>query len=73
MTESELLNAVTEVIMMQMNKGDVSDSIISFQLTQSYERRIGEEMILDKINKIFDEAARDREDFEASYVDLGRQ
>lgn len=59
--------------MMQMNKGDVSDSINSFQLTQSYERRIGEEMILDKINKIFDEAARDREDFEASYVDLGRQ
>jgi hypothetical protein len=73
LTESELLNAVTEVIMMQMNKGDVSDSINSFQLTQSYERRIGEEMILDKINKIFDEAARDREDFEASYVDLGRQ
>jgi hypothetical protein len=59
--------------MMQMNKGDVSESINSFQLTQSYERRIGEEMILDKINKIFDEAARDREDFEASYVDLGRQ
>jgi len=73
LTESELLNAVTEVIMMQMNKGDVSESINSFQLTQSYERRIGEEMILDKINKIFDEAARDREDFEASYVDLGRQ
>ena len=59
--------------MMQMNKGDVSESINSFQLTQSYERRIGEEMILDKINKIFGEAARDREDFEASYVDLGRQ
>ncbi len=59
--------------MMQMNKGDVSESINSFQLTQSFERRIGEEMILDKINKIFDEAARDREDFEASYVDLGRQ
>jgi hypothetical protein len=73
LTESELLNAVTEVIMMQMNKGDVSESINSFQLTQSFERRIGEEMILDKINKIFDEAARDREDFEASYVDLGRQ
>ena len=44
----------------------------SFQLTQSYERRIGEDMILEKINKIFDEAARDREDFEASYIDLGR-
>ena len=55
-----------------MNGLDVSDSIASFQLTQSYERRIGEDMILEKINKIFDEAARDREDFEASYIVLGR-
>jgi hypothetical protein len=55
-----------------MNGRDVSDSIASFQLTQSYERRIGEDMILEKINQIFDEAARDREDFEASYIDLGR-
>jgi len=52
-----MLNAVTEVIMAQMNGRDVSDSITSFQLTQSYERRIGEDMILEKINKIFDEVA----------------
>jgi hypothetical protein len=55
-----------------MNGFDVSDSIASFQVTQSYERRIGEDMIIQKINKIFDEAARDREDFEASYIDLDR-
>jgi hypothetical protein len=28
------------------------------------EKRIGEDMILDKINKIFDEVAKDRDDFE---------
>ena len=69
LTESELLNVVTEVIMQQMNRGDVSESMASFQLTQSVERRIGEEMIIEKINRIFDEAARDRDEFEASYVE----
>jgi len=29
-------------------------------------------MIIEKINRIFDEAARDREDFEASYVELAK-
>lgn len=28
------------------------------------EIKIGEDMILDKINKIFDEVAKDRDDFE---------
>jgi hypothetical protein len=37
------------------------------------ERRIGEDMILDKINRIFDEVAKDRDDFESSYVDLGQK
>ena len=37
------------------------------------ERRIGEDMILDKINRIFDEVANDRDDFESSYVDLGQK
>lgn len=30
-------------------------------------RRIGEDMIVDKINKIFDEAQRDHREFEDSY------
>lgn len=33
-------------------------------------RRIGEEMILEKINKIFDEAQKDNKEFEDSYQSL---
>lgn len=33
----------------------------------SLKRKIGEEMILEKINKIFDEVAKDRDEFEDSY------
>ena len=34
------------------------------------ERQIGEDLIVDKINKIFEEVAQDRVDFEESYVSL---
>ncbi len=34
------------------------------------EMQIGEDLIVDKINQIFDEVARDREDFEESYMSL---
>jgi hypothetical protein len=30
-------------------------------------RRFGEEMVIEKINKIFDEAKNDKEEFEESY------
>ena len=33
----------------------------------SLKRKVGEEMILEKINKIFDEVAKDRDQFETSY------
>ena len=60
-----------------MNRVDVSESIASLSnyqnLNQSMERKIGEEMILEKINKIFDEVAKDRDDFESSYVELSNK
>lgn len=58
--------------MAQMGKADVNESIQSFQVTQSLERRIGEDLIVEKINKIFDEVAKDRQDFESGYVDLSK-
>lgn len=62
--------------MKEMNRCEVGDSMASMNnqfLSQSMERRIGEDMILDKINRIFDEVAKDRDDFESSYVDLGQK
>jgi hypothetical protein len=37
------------------------------------ERRIGEEVFAEKINKIFDELAKDQEEFSSSYVDLSQK
>ena len=34
------------------------------------EHQLGEDLIVDKINQIFDEVARDRHDFEESYMSL---
>ena len=34
------------------------------------EHQIGEELIIQKINQIFDEVAQDRQDFEESYMSL---
>jgi hypothetical protein len=73
LTESEILGAVTDVIMAQMGRGDVAESIASFQLNQSMERRIGEDLVLEKINKIFDEVAKDREQFESGFIDLSQK
>ena len=33
-------------------------------------RRFGEEMVIDKINKIFDEAKDDKDEFDGSYQSL---
>lgn len=33
------------------------------------ERKIGEDMILEKINKIFDEVANDRDEFDKSFAE----
>ena len=33
-------------------------------------RKIGEDLIMEKINKIFDEVAGDRQDFEESYISI---
>lgn len=54
---------------MEMGRGDVGESLQSLKLNQSMERRVGEELIIDKINKIFDEVAKDRDEFESTYVD----
>ena len=49
------------------NQGDVDVSISQTSMSMSLKRKIGEEMILEKINKIFDEVAKDRDEFEDSY------
>ena len=33
-------------------------------------RKIGEDLIMEKINKIFDEVGGDRQDFEESYISI---
>jgi len=38
-------------------------------LTQSMERKIGEDMIIERINKIFDEMAQDRDEFDKSFAE----
>lgn len=38
LTESEVLNMVTDAIMSQMKGGDVADSVASFHLSRSMER-----------------------------------
>ena len=73
MSESEILNAVADAIMQEVNGGNSLSS--SFQgrsglLTQSMEHQLGEEAIIDKINQIFDEVAMERNEFEESYNGL---
>lgn len=52
--------------MQEVNGGvDVNTSQNSMSL--SFKRQIGEELIVEKINKIFDEVAKDRDQFEESY------
>lgn len=53
-----------------MNGGiDVSGSYnsLSNSLSMSTKRQIGEEMIIEKMNRIFDEVAKDHNEFEESY------
>lgn len=55
-----------------MNEVDPEGSMSASQrgFTKSMENQIGEDLIIDKINQIFDEVARDRHDFEESYMSL---
>lgn len=72
MTESQVLNAIADVIMQEVN-GDPEASMMSTSqrgFTQSMEQQIGEDLIIQKINQIFDEVAQDRQDFEESYMSL---
>ena len=52
MTESQVLNAVADVIMQEMNPGDPEASMSMSQkgFTRSMEHQIGEDLIIDKIN-----------------------
>lgn len=53
---------------MQEVNGGVDVSISQNSMSMSMKRQIGEELIVDKINKIFDEVAKDRDQFEESYL-----
>ena len=73
MTESQVLNAIADVIMQEVN-GDPVDASMSMSqkgFSRSMELQIGEDLIVEKINQIFDDVARDKVDFEESYVSLG--
>ena len=75
LTESQVLNAIADVIMQDIGgsqDGRSTTSQRNGQLTQSVERQIGEEVLLEKINQIFDDVAR--EQIEESYIGLaGKQ
>ena len=62
MSESQVLNAIADVIMQEVNGEDPSASMSNSQkgFTRSIEMQLGEDLIVDKINQIFDEVARDR-------------
>lgn len=54
MTESQILNAVADIVMQEVNGGvDLNTSQNSLSL--SVKRKIGEDMVMEKINKIFDD------------------
>ena len=58
------MNAIADVIMQDLNASQDGKSVSSYrggQLTTSMERQIGEEMVIEKINQIFDEVGRDRD------------
>lgn len=64
LTESQVLNAIADVIMQDINGSQDGISTGSYRgghLSQSVERQIGEDMLIDKINQIFDEVAHDRD------------
>ena len=52
-----MMDAVAEMVMQEM-RGDDEVNISSASLDMSTKRQIGEEMILDKINQIFDEVQK---------------
>ena len=72
MSESQVLNAITDVIMQEVNGDDVDASMSMSQkgFSQSMTHQIGEDLIIQKINQIFDEVHNDKQDFEESYMSL---
>ena len=58
--------------MQEMGGADPEASMTMSQkgFTRSVEKQIGEDVMVEMINKIFDEAAKDRNDFEESYMSL---
>jgi len=54
LTESQILNAVADIVLQEVNGGvDLNTSQNSLSL--SVKRKIGEDMVVEKINKIFDD------------------
>jgi len=51
------------------NPPDVNNTTIA-SMDQSFKKKIGEELIIDKIHRIFDEVAREAQQFEESYQSL---
>lgn len=51
------MNAVADMILQEMNVDPTKS--LSNSLDMSMKRRLGEELIVDKIHKIFDEVARE--------------
>jgi len=54
-----VLNVVADMLMQDINNPpDVNDTSIA-SMDQSFKKKIGEELIIDKIHRIFDEVARE--------------
>ena len=71
LTESQILNAVADFVMQEANGEPINVSMsyasLNESLSMSQKRKVGEDMIIEKINKIFDEVSKDRNEFEESY------
>lgn len=64
MTESQILNAVADIVLQEVNGGvDLNTSQNSLSL--SVKRKIGEDMVVEKINKIFDEIEGEKDKIQA--------
>lgn len=64
MTESQILNAVADIVLQEVNGGvDLNTSQNSLSL--SVKRKIGEDMVVEKINKIFDDIEGEKDKIQA--------
>lgn len=70
LNEDQVLSAVAAEIMNQVN-GESLDRSLGGSVSNSVDmRKMGEDLIVEKIHKIFDEVAHERQDFEESYVSI---